>query len=86
MDERPKVTQRKITIDDSAPVLNTTYIDVANSFLERITARPKIIPYTDMVPWIVDNLSITERKIMTMKHTIIGLFTGKDLSTMYHFP
>lgn len=53
-------------IDDSNMILKTTYSDVANSFLHRIVARPRILPYIDMVLWVVENLSSVERKIVTI--------------------
>ena len=39
--------------------------DIACSFLHRIVARPKILPYTDMVKWILDSVDITNRQFKT---------------------
>ena len=49
-------------------------------------AQPKIVPYTDMVKWIIDNLNIAERKFQNSRETIIGCFKAEDLHKMYHFP
>ena len=35
--------------------------EIACSFLHRIVARPKIIPYTDIFKWILDNAEIRNR-------------------------
>jgi len=72
--EGPRVTQRTITIDDSTLVSNTTYNDVVNYFLHRILAKTKILPYTDMVQWVIDNLSINDRKIAKKSTHSLGLF------------
>lgn len=32
--------------------------DLACSFLHRIVARPKLLPYTNMVKWVLDNVDI----------------------------
>jgi len=76
--EEPKVTQRIVTIDDTTPVSNTTFSDMANYFLDRIAARPRLLPYIDMVRWVVDNLSIFDRRIITSKLIVIGSFTSDD--------
>lgn len=34
-------------------------IELACSFLHRIVVRPKILPYIDMVKWILDSVDIT---------------------------
>jgi len=73
------------SLDVGSVSWESIYKDVANSFLHRIVAQPKILPYTDMVRWVVDKFRNIERNIVTQKHTIIGLFIGKDLNTMYHF-
>ena len=47
-DEKPNKVQRKETVD--APNSSKATIEeLANYFLHRIVARPKILPYTDMV-------------------------------------
>ena len=39
--------------------------ELACSFLHRRVARPKIIPYTDMIKWILDNADIRKRQFKT---------------------
>jgi len=83
---RTKVTQRTAIAEDFALVPNTTYNDVPNSFLHKITTQPKFLPYTDMIQWVVELLNIADRKFITKYDTIINTFIGSDLSSMYHFP
>ena len=40
---------------------DATLTELACSFLHRIAARPKILPYTDMVKWIIDDADISDR-------------------------
>jgi len=77
--EESKVTQRTMIVDDTILVSNITSSDVANFFLHRIAATPRLLPYIDMVRWVVDNLSIFYWRIITSKHTVIGYFTNEDL-------
>lgn len=74
VDEGSTFTQRAITVDNSTLVLSTTYNYVENSFLHRIATRPNTLPYTDMVWWVVDNLSTANKIIFTSKKTIIESF------------
>lgn len=66
-------------VDDSIPISNTTLSDVEKYSLHRIADRLRLFPYTDMVQWVVDNISITDRKIIKINHTVIGYFTNEDL-------
>lgn len=40
-------------------------IDLACSFLHHIAARSKILPYTDMVKWVLDSVDITNKQFKT---------------------
>jgi len=59
-EEKPRCLVKKATtnvnISSDASFFTTTC-----SFLHRITARPKIIPYTDMVQWIIDMVDVSNR-------------------------
>jgi len=39
--------------------------ELACFFLHRIVARPKILPYTDMVKWVLDSAETTNRQFKT---------------------
>lgn len=63
-----------------------SYFKVTCSFLYRIAARPKDLPYTNMVKWLIDNLNIIDRMFKNSKQENMGSFTLEDLRIMYHFP
>ena len=58
--------------------------DAACSFLHRIAARPKILPYTDMIKWEIENLNIEDRVFKNSRGEVMGSFKAEDLATMYH--
>ena len=60
--------------------------ELACSFLHRIVARPKILPYTDMIKWILDNAEMKDRKFKIQGQGLIGSFDVQDLKLMYHLP
>ncbi len=60
-EENPRVMEVKATTD-SRGSSKASITKLACSFLHRIVARPKILPYTDMVNWLLDNANITNRQ------------------------
>ena len=60
--------------------------DLACSFLHRIAARPRILPYTDMVRWVLDSTDISDRQLRTPSEELIGSFTIEDVRLMYKLP
>ena len=59
-EENPRVMEVTTTADScrSSKVL---IIELECSFLHQIAARPNILPYTDMVKWILDSADITDK-------------------------
>jgi len=49
--ESPKIIQRVETTDAIASS-EASHFEAASSFIHIIAAKPKIMPYTDMVKWI----------------------------------
>jgi hypothetical protein len=47
---------------------------VAQSELHRIVARPKIIPYNDMISWALEHVDIQTRSIISYQNTSVGSF------------
>ena len=84
-DEKPHKVQTKEIVDD-LDTLEATIEEVANYFLHRIDAQPKILPYTDMVRWIIDNLNIRDMTFLTSIGMMIGSFKAEDLKLVYHIP
>ena len=54
--------------------------ELACSFLHRIVARPKILPYTDMVKWVLDNDDITYREFKAQNHELTESLFSENLS------
>ena len=57
-EEQPRIMETKITVDrrDSS---DASMIEIACSFLHHIATHPKIIPYTNMVKWVIDEANIS---------------------------
>ena len=78
-DEQPKIIVTKATMD-SIKASGFQFKDVAFSFLHRIGARAKILPYIDMVRWVVENLSIEDRQFKNSKKELMGSLKAEDLN------
>jgi hypothetical protein len=57
--------------------------EVAKSELHKVAARPKLLPYTDMIRWALDHVDISTRTICSHQRTIVGSFQPKDIQVMY---
>jgi len=59
-EENPKIMEATATASSQGSS-EASITELACSFLHRIAARPKIIPYTNMVKWVLDNANIKNR-------------------------
>jgi hypothetical protein len=50
--------------DNEKDDLNTKYKIVVQSRMHRVAARPRFLPYYDMIRWALDNVDIPTRTIM----------------------
>ena len=66
-EEIPGVVAAKQATIDAPSASEATFFDVRNSFLHRISARPKILLYEDMIKWMIDNVNIEDRAKTTVK-------------------
>lgn len=75
-EEQPRILEMKVTVDrrDSS---DASMFETTCSFLHRIAARLKIIPYTDMVKWVIDEANISDRELNTRSQEVMG-FLDKD--------
>lgn len=82
-EEQPRILETMITVDgcDSS---DASITELACSFVHRIATRPKLIPYTNMVKWILDNTDISNREFKTIGQEAIRSFTPDNLRLMYH--
>jgi len=83
--EGPKVTEIQATAD-STHKSEGTLKDLADSFLHRIAARERMLPYTDVVKWTIEEIPITDRTFCTVDGRIFGSFQPESLRKMYHLP
>jgi len=84
-DEHPKITIINATTDSIKPS-GFQFRYVAYSFLHRIGARARILSYTYIIRWMVENLNIEGTKFRNSKMELMGSFKAKDLKQMYHIP
>ena len=84
-DDRPKITVTRETTDSTRPS-RLQFKDVSCSFPYRIGTRAKILPYMDMIRWVIESLIIEDRKIKNSIMELVGSFRAEDLKKMYHIP
>lgn len=81
-EENPRI-MKVAASSDSQGSSEASLEELACSFLHRIAARPKILPYTDMIKWILDNAEMKYRKFNIQGQGLIGSFVVQDLKLMY---
>ena len=83
--EEPRVMGIQVSCDSTSKS-EANLKDLANSFLHRIAAWEKILPYTDVVRCAIQEIPITDRMFSTTDGRIFGSFRAEDLRQMYHLP
>lgn len=81
-DEELEVVEVMATVDDETPS-HLQFKDIACSFLHRIVARATLLPYTNMIRWVLDKSMIIDRQLRTYKDEILGYFRPEYLKIMY---
>ena len=84
-EEQPRILEMKIIVDrrDS---LDASMLETTCSFLHRIAVCLKIIPYTNMVKWVIDEADILDREFKKRSQEVMGYFIPDNLRLMYHLP
>jgi hypothetical protein len=72
--------------DNEKDDITTKYKIVIQSGMHRVAARPRLLPYYDMVRWALDHVDIPTRTIMNEQKVTIGTFRPEHLQTMYKLP
>jgi len=77
-EEKPRPLVEKATTDahDSS---DASYFETTCSFLHRIAARLKIIPYVDMVKWIINVVEILDREFKNPRQEVMRSFLVDNL-------
>lgn len=82
-EENPRIMKVTVTADGRGSS-EASLTELACLFLHRIAARPKIIPYTDMVKLIIDHADIFDREFKMTNQQVMGSFSQNNLRHMYH--
>jgi len=77
-EENPIVEAVKKATFDVSSSCKTNFSNVTNSFLHRIFACPKILPYADMIKWMIDNVNIEDITFLMSGKMIVGFFKVLD--------
>ena len=73
-EENPRIM--KVTaVADSQGSSEASLEELACSFLHRIEARPRILPYMDMIKWILDNAEMKNRQFKIQGHGLRPIST-----------
>ena len=62
-EENPRVMEISATASSHGSS-DASITELSCSFLHRIAARPRIIPYTDMIKWVLDSTNITDLSLI----------------------
>jgi hypothetical protein len=69
--------------DNEKEDLATKYKIVAQSELHKIAARPRLLPYNDMIGWALEHVDIPTRTIFNSQKITVGSFRPEHLQVMY---
>ena len=59
-------------------------VDIKKSILHKVSSRLSILPYYDMVRWIISNTNVFTCTISNSSCQIVGSFRPDDISNMYN--
>ena len=67
---QPRILETKVIVDrcDSS---HTSMLEIACSLLHHIAVHSKIIPYIDMVKWVIDEADISDREFKTGRKEVM---------------
>ena len=83
--EKPKEIEEEAKVDETDETENTPS-DLASSSLHKIAAHAKVLPYNDLVRWVIESINITDRAFFTAYRRMFGSFKPEDFKIMYHLP
>lgn len=73
-------------IADSTSKSENTLKELAYLYLHRIATHAKVLPYNDLVKWVIERINITDKTFFTSDGRMFGSFRAEDIKSMYHFP
>jgi hypothetical protein len=69
--------------DNKKDDLSTKYKIITQEEMHKITARPQLLPYCDMIRWPLDHVDIPTMTIINKQKVMIGTFRLEHLRVMY---
>jgi hypothetical protein len=69
--------------DNEKDDLATKYKIVIQEEMHKIVARPRLLPYYNMIRWVLDHVDIPTRTIISEQKVMIGTFRPEHLQAMY---
>jgi hypothetical protein len=72
--------------DNEKDDLNIKYKIVVQSGMHRVAARPRFLPYYDMIRWELDHIDLPTKTIMNEQRVMVGTFRPEHIQTMYKLP
>jgi hypothetical protein len=66
--------------------LTTKYKIIIQSGMHKVAAKPRLLPYYDMVRWALYHVDIPTRTIINEQKVTIGTFRPEQLQAMYKLP
>jgi hypothetical protein len=71
--------------DNEKDDLSTKYKIIAQEEIHKITVRLDLLPYCDMIRWVLDHVDIPTKMIFNKQKVMIGTFMPEHLRAMYKF-
>jgi hypothetical protein len=72
--------------DNEKDDLATKYKIIIQAEMHKVAARPHLLPYYDMIRWVLDHVDIPTRTIISEQKVTIGTFRPEHLQAMYKLP
>jgi hypothetical protein len=63
--------------------ISIKYKVVTQSEIHKIAARPRLLPYCDMIKWVLDHVDIPTRTIFNEQKVAVGTFRPEHIREMY---
>jgi hypothetical protein len=72
--------------DNETDDMTTKYKIVVQAEMHKVATRPRLLPYYDMIRWVLDHVDIPTRTIISEQGVTVGTFRPESLQVMYKLP
>ena len=73
-------------LDVARDDMNTKYKAIFQSAMHLVAARPRLLPYPDMIRWALDHIDLPTRTIVSDQKKMVGSFRPDHIQAMYKLP